>query len=62
MKTSVSAEEFAAMGLRTGTGHKQSSGRKMQNLEPIAHVDLPNTSVKVDSKDEHESDEVMILP
>jgi hypothetical protein len=61
MKPSVSAEQFAAMGLRTGTGRKQSSGKQKQNLEPITHIDLPNTSVKEESKDEAESDELMIL-
>jgi hypothetical protein len=60
MKSSVSAEQFAAMGLRTGTGHKHSSGRQTQNLEPIAHIDLPDTSIKEEG--EPESDEVIILP
>jgi hypothetical protein len=61
MKGGVSAEQFAAMGLRTGTGHKQTSGKQKQKLEPIAHVDIPDTSIKEESKDEPES-ELMILP
>jgi hypothetical protein len=61
MKTGVSAEQFAAMGLRTGTGHKQSSGKQKQNMEPIAHVDISNTSVKEESKDDPEHDELTIL-
>lgn len=62
MKASVSAEQFAAMGLRTGTGHKRTSGKQKQMLEPIAHVDIPDISIKEESKDEPESEELMILP
>ncbi|XP_023713320.1 ribonuclease P protein subunit p25-like protein [Cryptotermes secundus] len=62
VKAGVSAEQFAAMGLRTGTGHKRTSGKQKQMLEPIAHVDIPDTSIKEESKDEPESEELMILP
>ena len=62
VKAGVSAEQFAALGLRTGTGHKHTSGKQKQNLEPIAHVDIPNTSLKEESKDDPGHDEPAILP
>jgi hypothetical protein len=59
LKAGVSTEQFAAMGLRTGTGHKQTSGKQKQKLEPIAHVDIPDTSIKEEYKNEPESDELI---
>jgi hypothetical protein len=61
-KAGVSAEQFAALGLRTGTGHKHAAGKRKQNPEPTAHVDIPNTSVKEESKDDAGRDEPTILP
>lgn len=58
MKAGVSAEQFAALGLRAGTGHKHTSGKQKQNLEPTARVDIPNTSIKEESKDDPENDEL----
>jgi hypothetical protein len=58
----VSAEQFAALGLRTATGHKNAAGRQKQNTELNARVNIPNTSVKVQSKDDPEHDEPTILP
>jgi hypothetical protein len=61
-KPGVSAEQFAALGLRAGTGHRHTAGKQKQNLEPIARVNIPNTSVKVESKDDPGHDEPNILP
>ncbi|XP_069683708.1 ribonuclease P protein subunit p25-like protein isoform X2 [Periplaneta americana] len=61
MKANISAEQFAAMGLRTGSSYKQSSSKQKQTSEQV-HRDLPNTSLKNDAKDEQPaSDEKMIL-
>jgi hypothetical protein len=64
VKTGVSAEQFAALGLKTGTGtgHKQASGKQKQKSEPIAHVHIPDASIKEECTDEPEGDELMILP
>lgn len=61
-KAGVSAEQFAALGLRTGTGHRHTAGKQKRNLEPNAHVNIPNTSVKEESKDDPRHDEPNVLP
>lgn len=61
-KAGVSAEQFAALGLRTAAGHRHGAGKQKQNLEPNARVNIPNTSVKVESKDDPGHDEPTILP